>query len=992
MKKENRRRIRNILVFALITLLLITGISYAYINFSVEGTKTNLIKAGCLKFDFIETKGLSLGNSAPMGDKAGLQTEPYTFTITNTCTSTAHYKTVLNVLADSNIENLSKVKIALSGDTNILPSLVSSFQEIVLQEGQEEGTKNYLIDSGYLAVGETKTFDLRMWIDYEATEFDGLFNSQIVVEAVAKEGPSYSSSTAGYKVLENNEVVDMNPNYTNPSNEENGLFKYPTETNPIYYFRGNVDNNYIKFGKYSEDVNISYIDASGTEQIITHKKGEDIIWRIVRVNDDASITIVLNDLIGMSNYSNTTTQNSVNYNDLSNLIKTTSEAWYQKHLSGSSKYIVDNGFCGDAKLEEDSKHYQGYIRNITNGTPSLVCSSDNLYTVTNGKLTNPIGLLTADELTLAGASYNKANTTYYLYDATKGFYTMTPGYFENEAYMIGSNNQENKSLTTILTNTSLGIKPVIHLSKDVILSGNGTLNNKYTVEGLYSEGIEKKADKKAPIITSLYVSKDWSKENKKIAVTASEEDGGSGIQAYYVSTKNETPAIAANEWVTTTEEKFETTDAYDNGTYYVFVKDKNGNISSSKSVTIKNIDKENPTCSISIDPDGVHSVIKTLTIVATDDNMATNGYSWDGTEYSTFKEQIISSNNVYNAYVKDLAGNIGTCNVTVTSIKNDFSAPYITSVTMVSNNEAKNYAKAGNTVTLTTTISETLKTDPTITANGNTLTLNKTVNEDGTVTYTSTMNITDSTPLGGIKLEISGYKDEADNEGPKYVSSNLVTVYKLSGWSGLTTTACTVGELCQSTTAYQTRTKTHTGTSCGAWSGYTTSACSVDGVNCTSTPGYANYNYIGAASPYVCTTYTCYQQNMTANGCYNNGGSLDANGTTCYKYDQTSCSGNWKYYQTFTNTCYKCTSGTRIWSGDYGKYMCYSTSSAYFSHYGTGNYGYYGVNTTLYQTCTSYSYSYSYSAWSNPTTTACSVNGDTCQQVTAYQTRTRITQ
>lgn len=787
MNKENKRRIRNILVFALITLFLVVGISYAYISFSVEGTKTNLIKAGCLKFDFTETAGLSLGNSSPMGDKSGLATSPYSFTITNVCSSSAYYETKLNLLSNSNVENVSKVKVALGGDANVLPTLVSNLKQVELEEAQRDVLSTYLLDTGYLGVDESKTFDLRMWIDYDATSFDGLFSSKIIIEAIAKEGPSYSSSTAGYKVLENNTILDTNPNFVNLDSNENGLFIYPTsQSNPIYYFRGNVTNNYIKFGKYSEDVSVSYIvDASGKTNTITHKKGEDIIWRIVRINDDASITIVLNEVIGILAYNHADTQNALIYNDSTNLIKPINDAWYQKHLSSYSKYIVDNGFCGDATLEEDGKYYKGYTRNITNGTPSLVCSSDNLYTVANGKLTNPIGLLTADELTLSGASYNRRGNdayTTYLYDMSGGFYTMTPGYFENQAYIIGADYINGLSITTLSTHDtrSGGIRPVIHLSSDVILSGDGTINNKYTVEGLYSEGIEPIVDKQAPVITSLYASNEWSRENKKITITVSDDEGGSGIAAYYISTSDVLPSVDASGWITATENRFETSGTYDNGLYYVYVKDKSGNISDVKSITVTKVDKVAPTCSITIDSDGAQSITKILTINTTEENLASPGYSWDGIEYTAISEQIVAANNVYTAYVKDMAGNTGTCSVTVTSIRNDFNAPYITSVKMVNNNDNTNLAKAGDTATLIFTISEEVVIEPIVSVNGATLTTKKSVNADGTVTYTASIPVASDTPIGGINLKISDYKDDENNVGPTYSSSKLLTVYKLS--------------------------------------------------------------------------------------------------------------------------------------------------------------------------------------------------------------------
>ena len=363
---------------------------------------------------------------------------------------------------------------------------------------------------------------------------------------------------------------------------------------------------------------------------------------------------------------------------------------------------------------------------------------------------------------------------------------------------------------------------------------------------------------------------------------------------------------------------------------------------------------------------------------------------------------------------KDAAGNTGNNVTNVTTgkkvtIYRDTEKPYATSVTMTSNNSDKTLAKAENTITLKAIFSEAI-TKPTVKIAGTTVT--PSLSGDGK-TVTATLKVTNSTTLGETSLSITNYKDKKGNAGNNITNvtdGKKVTVYKLSNWSNPTTTACTTGELCQKVTAYQTQTKSQTGKSCASWSGYTATACAVDGVNCKSTAGYANYNYIGAAkltygydqstnsnpdylkwnSAGPATDYDIYNMlygGVSGNYCYEH-----QSGTNYYEYKCNTGTIVW-----YNNNCackysyYTCSTGSVTWSEDYGKNMCYSTSSAYFSHYGTGNYGYYGVKTTLYQTCASYSYQYSYSGWSSPTTTACTVNNETCKSITAYQTRTRIT-
>ena len=226
-------------------------------------------------------------------------------------------------------------------------------------------------------------------------------------------------------------------------------------------------------------------------------------------------------------------------------------------------------------------------------------------------------------------------------------------------------------------------------------------------------------------------------------------------------------------------------------------------------------------------------------------------------------------------------------------------------------------------------------------------------------------------------------KDVAGNTSKKRI------IVGLSSWSGWTTNYCSPSETCQTRTTYSNRYATTPNYSAG--SNWTATPCSpIDGKTCESASGWANYSYIGAAPIGTCynTTYTCYQTNMMANGCYRNGGDLSADGKTCYKYNQTSCTGNWKIYKTTKTpySCYYCPKGTLINSTDYGKYMCYSTSSEYFSHYDISNTWYYGVKATIYRTRTITGYNYS--EWSNFTDTACTVDNITCKSRTEYKTRT----
>lgn len=88
------------------------------------------------------------------------------------------------------------------------------------------------------------------------------------------------------------------------------------------------------------------------------------------------------------------TQNQVHGLGISSAIKGVLDTWYQNNLlSYADKLDGNAGFCGDRTPSTSNTsinnqggtgttitYYGGYIRLYTNKTPSLACSTDDLYT------------------------------------------------------------------------------------------------------------------------------------------------------------------------------------------------------------------------------------------------------------------------------------------------------------------------------------------------------------------------------------------------------------------------------------------------------------------------------------------------------------------------------------------------------------------------------------------------------------------------------------
>ena len=161
-------------------------------------------------------------------------------------------------------------------------------------------------------------------------------------------------------------------------------------------------------------------------------------------------------------------------------------------------YLADTGFCGDRSITNSGDGYSttsyteyGAVNRLakTNKLPILTCpdKEHDLYTVDstkgNGALTNPVGLMTADEAAMAGMVNGYLNTLSYVYTGA-WYWTMSPSYFNpsnstsNVWYVNGTGNFIYGWVTG-----GRGVRPVINLKADVEITGGiGTVNDPFVIK------------------------------------------------------------------------------------------------------------------------------------------------------------------------------------------------------------------------------------------------------------------------------------------------------------------------------------------------------------------------------------------------------------------------------------------------------------------------------------------------------------------------------
>ena len=267
------------------------------------------------------------------------------------------------------------------------------------------------------------------------------------------------------EILKANPLITKEPTLTTSSNntsDESGLYK-STATNtgePTYYFRGNVTNNYVSFAGFT--------------------------WRIVRINEDGTIRIVMQDGINdNTNYVFNSTHDNYTYMYYTNSeAKIQLENWYSTNIGSNNDYLkyvaTGNYYCEQAKVKYKDSYTSGnaVMTVYSSYIPDFKCITDG-----NGKGTvkSNIGLLTYDEVMYAGGYYNKNNSNYYLYNNDSSWMMSPDGFVSSYSHAWSISKSGNIFGNPV--GNSCRLRSVINIKSDTkISSGTGTSSDPYVIQ------------------------------------------------------------------------------------------------------------------------------------------------------------------------------------------------------------------------------------------------------------------------------------------------------------------------------------------------------------------------------------------------------------------------------------------------------------------------------------------------------------------------------
>ena len=254
----------------------------------------------------------------------------------------------------------------------------------------------------------------------------------------------------------------------------------------------------VRYVYYVKETTKYYITLSGGEAL------EDALYKMTG-NGDATVKA---------------RNSSYNLNLNNSTAKTAIDNWFRTNLTNEvdstkrnyASYLEDTVYCNDRSYQTTGSEaytnsgwnpsggslimylYFGTSNRLgnlwysTTNVPSVVCPNEtDRFTVSNtngnGALTYPVGLLTADEIVMAGIGGNESNnSSYYLYTGDY-YWSFAPNHFTYDGAYGFRVNADGNLVDNAVYRTD-GLRPVVSLrpGTEFLAGGDGTGTNPYVVK------------------------------------------------------------------------------------------------------------------------------------------------------------------------------------------------------------------------------------------------------------------------------------------------------------------------------------------------------------------------------------------------------------------------------------------------------------------------------------------------------------------------------
>ena len=490
----------------------------------------------------------SFDNTKACIDKNGYTAcQIYKITISNT----SSVPIVLNGGVSLSGDNTPNIECAVMNNTNTLSSNTSCKNSKSLANKFSLGantTEDYYIIVYIKNIDgvQTDTGDFTgtiTFISSDGAEIKARFENAPAYNTLIKLGLSEDTShTPDFTTVSGNSGVEYDTVdkqiATGLGDGTNGIYEAEDDLGTSYYFRGNIDNNYVYFAKNWWQ--IIRINGDGTIRMIYTGNPNDsyadqnisLSYYNQNYNDNAYVGYMYGNFTTPTNCSTdfntwitTCTGGSTSYEEAhaninNSTIKRVIDTWYKTDIvdKGYSSYVADAIYCNDREVVQINNDggvtitsngaganvsaYASFKRNFIEHNPILKCKNKNdrftkSNTLGNGALTYPVALITTDEVIMGGGTVIDlatmtyiANDNYYLHSEDR-YWTMTPistNQFGAAFVGVVDVNHGGSFVYHKVVNDNLGSdgpanadRPVISLKSNAITGGDGTVGNPFYV-------------------------------------------------------------------------------------------------------------------------------------------------------------------------------------------------------------------------------------------------------------------------------------------------------------------------------------------------------------------------------------------------------------------------------------------------------------------------------------------------------------------------------
>ena len=474
-------------------LVVVLSVTLAYFTAQIIGKGKDVsVSSADLKIIFTDSDGAISGSNIEPG-----WSDTKTFTVENNSKSEYKYNIVIKDLLNTFVTNgyLQYKITSTNGGYNM-----TEFKDV---PKSSVATDTILAYSVVIPNGVTQSYTIEFkYANDESVDQSDDMGKKLSGKLFITEGTEDPNKTLYNQLLADKSTLLTRTDFSKVLTDNNTktLYTSTEDSKTVYYFAGNATDNWVKFGKNASN--------------------QDLYWRIIRTNSDGGVRLLYHgtSTTATDAYIRTSTFNS-SYNNIAyvsymygnlgsvanarenttdSTIKTIIDNWYKDNLNTNyGKYLSTTAvYCND-RSTSDNAYFGAYTRLITNKTPSYDCAAtEDKFTVDstvgNGKLTYPIALMTADEVSFAGGVYGTNAPTWYYYNSANGsstgstwWWLLSPNFWDGSragVFFVGGSSFPGSFSGDYVGNTG-NVRPAISLKSCIKYStGNGSASDPYTIK------------------------------------------------------------------------------------------------------------------------------------------------------------------------------------------------------------------------------------------------------------------------------------------------------------------------------------------------------------------------------------------------------------------------------------------------------------------------------------------------------------------------------